>query len=79
MKLVFAVALLCAPFMAQAADKAVADPDKKICRSQEVTGSLFPKRVCHTKSEWAAVESDQERSAEQLQARSRGNGVDVPH
>ncbi len=29
--------------------------DKKICRTEDDTGSIVPKRVCHTKAEWEAI------------------------
>lgn len=82
MKLLLGLALLCAPIMVHAAavsptDKP-ADKDKKICHSEEVTGSMFPKHTCHTKAEWAAIEEERERSAQQMQDRSR-SGTDVPH
>ncbi len=28
------------------------DPDKMICKSEELTGSRFSKRVCMTRSDW---------------------------
>ncbi len=80
MKTLLAAALLCFPIAVHALEQPVAPAaEKKICRSEQVTGSIFPKRVCHTKSEWVTVDEEQQRSAEQLQQRSRGNGVDVPH
>jgi hypothetical protein len=33
---------------------AAALPDKNICVSYTITGSLLPKRVCKTKAEWEA-------------------------
>jgi len=54
--------LLCvqtvAPAIAQegpataAAPAAKEDPNKKICKRQQVTGSYFMTRECHTKAEW---------------------------
>jgi hypothetical protein len=43
---------------AAAAPAAPAAPvkEKKICRSEEVTGSIMPKRVCRTKAEWDAYQ-----------------------
>jgi hypothetical protein len=39
------------------------DPDRIICKSQQVTGSAIPsKRVCHTKREWDDI-SEQSREA----------------
>lgn len=81
MKTLFAAVLLCVPMIAQAADAPpapAAEKEKKVCRSEESTGSLFVKRVCHTKAEWAALDLEGQRSAEHMQSQSRGNGVDVP-
>ncbi|TPG52832.1 hypothetical protein EAH76_13280 [Sphingomonas glacialis] len=82
MKMVVAFALICAPIVAHAADPVPAaapgEKEKKVCRSEESTGSLFVKRVCHTKIEWAALDLEGRRSAEHIQNQSRGNGVDVP-
>jgi hypothetical protein len=30
--------------------------EKKICRSSVATGSIMPKRVCRTSSEWAQID-----------------------
>jgi cytochrome c5 len=38
--------------------KAVDDEDKVVCKSQQVTGSRFSTRICHTKHEWAQIEKD---------------------
>jgi hypothetical protein len=46
--------------------------EKKICQSETATGSMFSKRVCHTRAEWDAIA--QQRSASVDRARSsRGN------
>lgn len=37
------------------ADKPV--KEKKVCRRQEVTGSMFLKTTCHTKAEWEAIDA----------------------
>ncbi len=47
------------------ADKADADPDKMICRKEEITGSRFAKRVCMTKSQW----DEQTRKTEEFERR----------
>lgn len=48
--------LLCvqavAPAVAQQAPATKEDPNKKICKRQQVTGSFFMTRECHTKAEW---------------------------
>lgn len=82
MKTVVAVLLLCVPSLAYASDAVPAaapvEKEKTICRRQEATGSLFVKRVCRTKAEWASLDLEGQRSAEHMQNQSRGNGVDVP-
>lgn len=45
-----------APTAAQTPTDAQPKP-KKICRSVVVTGSIMPNRVCRTKDEWAAINS----------------------
>jgi hypothetical protein len=46
---------------ATAADPAAAvDPTVKICYSREVTGSRMPVRECHTRQEWADIQSNGE-------------------
>lgn len=82
MKTLLAVVLWCLPMAAQAMDTAGSTADaakeKKICRSEEVTGSIFTKRVCHTKAEWVALEAERERGAAALRNRRDGNGSDIP-
>lgn len=81
MKTLFAAVLLCVPMIAQAADAPPApgaEKEKKVCRTEGSTGSLFVKRVCHTKTEWAALDEEGARAAQHMQNQSRGNGVDVP-
>jgi hypothetical protein len=41
-------------------------PDKKICRSEEVTGSNLPETHCHTKAEWAQLEKQHEAEIRSL-------------
>ncbi|MDB5973186.1 MAG: hypothetical protein JWQ90_5636 [Hydrocarboniphaga sp.] len=43
-----------APAPAASTQTAVADPDRMICKSESVTGSTLPKRVCKTASQRAA-------------------------
>ena len=40
------------------------DGDKVVCRSQEVTGSHFPERVCHTKRQWNDLAADSREATE---------------
>lgn len=62
---------------ASAADKEPsAKPDKKICRSEEVIGSIIPAHVCLTRAEWdklAAHYDEQDKSF--LVRRSEPRGV----
>ncbi|QDZ06543.1 hypothetical protein FPZ24_02870 [Sphingomonas panacisoli] len=53
--IVVAVAMLLPT--AALADDAKPAAEKKICRQQENTGSLFSKRICHTVSEWAKIDA----------------------
>ncbi|MES2096583.1 MAG: hypothetical protein V4459_07465 [Pseudomonadota bacterium] len=67
MTAVLAATSIALPAAAQtnASDTAVAPkPEKKICRRQEVTGSIIgSKAVCHTKSEWTAIDEANGRQA----------------
>ncbi|MDN4631902.1 hypothetical protein QCD71_10280 [Sphingomonas sp. PsM26] len=36
---------------------AVKPTDKKVCRSEESTGSVFVKRICHTSTEWSTIDA----------------------
>lgn len=41
----------------QAPTPPIKNADKRVCRSEVPTGSMMAgKRVCHTKSEWAAID-----------------------
>ncbi|CAN5425132.1 hypothetical protein BH10PSE15_BH10PSE15_05620 [soil metagenome] len=52
-----------------AGDKKPADPNKKICRGVEQTGSIFTHQVCHTRAEWAAIgEQNDKNTRATLQA-----------
>jgi hypothetical protein len=66
------------PVMAQIAPTQVAAvpaPEKKICRSYQTTGSIMPsRRTCHTKSEWASIDSD----SQQLTERIKGGNITRP-
>ena len=47
------------------------DPDKKICRKQETTGSIMTKRICHTKAEWAQIDKVNGQDAERALSKRR--------
>jgi len=53
---------------------AAAKPEKpkKICRSEETTGSIMLTRVCHTKDEWAAIDKANQDASDQFNAARRG-------
>ena len=51
-----------APTQIAAPTTATANPDPKICRQVEVTGSRLSQKECHTASEWAAIQ-DQGRDS----------------
>jgi len=59
-----AAALQSAPTSDVAADQlpAAAKP-KKVCRSVQVTGRRIPDSVCHTSTEWAAIDKANEEAA----------------
>jgi predicted transglutaminase-like cysteine proteinase len=40
--------------------------EKKICRRQEVTGSMFPKLTCHTAAEWAQIDAANQQGVERM-------------
>jgi len=50
---------------------AEAPKEKKLCRSLEVTGSIMPKRSCHTKAEWAQIDATNAADARQFADRPR--------
>jgi len=47
-----------APVTATTAKPPANDLDKVVCISEEVTGTRFPKKQCHTKREWKAITQD---------------------
>lgn len=49
-----AMAALAVPAVAK--DKKPVDPDKKVCRREQVTGSVLAKSVCHTAAEWREID-----------------------
>jgi hypothetical protein len=55
------------------ADTPEAPKEKKLCRSLEVTGSIMPKRTCHTKAEWAQIDAANAADARQFADRPRAS------
>jgi len=45
---------------------------KKICRSEVDLGSILPKRKCHTKEEWAAINAANQKDTDNFN-NSRSN------
>jgi hypothetical protein len=41
----------------------VAQGDKQVCRSEKVTGTNFPKRICFTAEAWAEIDKKQHGDA----------------
>lgn len=71
----FAVLALAASGAAMAGDKKPADPNKRICRGVEQTGSIFTHQVCHTRAEWAKINEQNEKDT----ARTvQNNGIQSP-
>ncbi|MFT3791272.1 MAG: hypothetical protein QM741_09355 [Rudaea sp.] len=76
---VFVTALLAASAVPAAAQQAAAqqkseqtakqDPDAMVCKTIEVTGSRFPKKQCHTREQWAQMDSDAKTMMREFQAR----------
>lgn len=51
--------------------KKVTDPNKMICHTEEVTGSLLAtKRECHTAAQWDDIQRQQRADIMQAQSRS---------
>ena len=44
------------PTSAPAVAVAPVDPNKKVCRRVQETGSMMPKRTCYTQAEWDAID-----------------------
>jgi len=51
--------------------------EKKICRREEVTGSMFPKTTCHTKAEWSAIDEANRNGADRMRNDPTLPGKDV--
>ncbi len=43
------------------------DPDRIVCKMEHPTGSILPKRVCHTAREWDQMTRDAHDSVEHAQ------------
>ncbi|MGN6620693.1 MAG: hypothetical protein ACTHKR_06490 [Sphingomonas sp.] len=73
-------ALLTSPAVAGQQDKDAKPPkEKKICRSEQTTGSYLPKRTCHTAEEWKAIDGtnadDARATLDQAQRQTAGSSM----
>lgn len=48
--------------------------ERRICRREASTGSLFEKSVCHTNAEWRDLEAQHQNDAETLRRSSNSKG-----
>ena len=53
--------------------QAKAAKEKPICRREVATGSIMPKRTCHTKSEWVAIDQQNQNAADNFRNRPQPN------
>jgi len=58
---------------------AAAPQEKKICRREQVTGSIMQPRICHTKEEWAAIDEANRQNAQNFAASKRNSRGSVPN
>lgn len=78
MRLLIAITIaLSVPATVHAEDAKPANPDKKTCRTQEAVGTMFSKRICHTKAEWAKIDEQTRNDARDFDE-NRRNRPDLP-
>lgn len=65
-----AISLVVSP--ALAGEKKPVDPNKKVCRRIQVTGSNLHAFECHTNAQWEAIEEASQDAARQTLNRQRG-------
>jgi hypothetical protein len=53
-------------FAKDPAEAGAVDPDKKVCRYENATGSLMRTRTCHTAAEWKQIEAANAANARQM-------------
>jgi hypothetical protein len=65
---------LAAPQAAQTTTPAPAPVpvEKPVCRNEVPTGSTLPKRICHTKAQWAAIGAANASQIETVRQRRGG-------
>lgn len=67
---------LAAPLSAADREAAPAKPDRKICRREDVIGSIIPAHICLTRAEWAELDAHYaERDKSFLLRKSEGRGT----
>lgn len=55
------------------AAKPAVDPDKPICKREQVIGTLVgARKVCHTRAEWQALRDDAQRDTQAIQGGAGG-------
>jgi hypothetical protein len=78
MKVMIIVALLsgATPVLAEAGKgRKAPDPNQRICKSVEVTGSRFAKSTCHTRAEWKAIDEASAGEADQAMRMRRADSA----
>jgi hypothetical protein len=64
---------------ADAKDKAAEAPkEKKICRREEVIGSIIPKKTCRTQVEWTEMENINEANTRYILQHRRQQSTGQP-
>jgi predicted transglutaminase-like cysteine proteinase len=53
--------------------------EKKICQSDVDTGSIMAHRTCHTKSEWAEINKENEKNNDQFNDANRRHSGGFGH
>jgi len=66
-------------FAEQAPAPTKPEKERKICRRIDATGSIVPKRVCHTEGEWAVIDAQNEKGAGEAFSQMRPNSAPIPH
>ena len=58
-------------------ETADAAKEKKVCRLEEVTGSIMMHSICHSKEEWTAIDAQNARGAAHVLGRDQApsNGI----
>ena len=51
-----ALAIAAPAIAADSTPAPAASPQRKICRTEAPTGSIMPKRACHTEEEWRQID-----------------------